>query len=65
MAVMYVCGLSMEMEMAEESGLIGKCGGCLYLDYRGRDSEFKYCSKHNEVLEEEVVDCPDWVVDHR
>ena len=65
MTVMYVCGLSMEMEMAEELGVVGKCTGCLYLDFRGRDRDFRYCSKNKELLEEEIVDCPDWVVDHR
>ena len=30
---MIICGLNMEMEMAKEMDLIGKCMGCLYLDY--------------------------------
>ena len=56
--VMYVCGLSMEMELAEEMGWVGKCIGCLYL-------EDDYCRKKDEILDEERVDCGDWFVDYR
>lgn len=62
--VMYVCGLSMEMELAEEMGWVGKCIGCLYL-------EDNYCRKKDEILGEDeifgegIVDCEDWFVDYR
>lgn len=62
--VMYVCGLSMEMELAEEMGWVGKCIGCLYL-------EGDYCRKKDEILDEDEifgegrVDCEDWFVDYR
>ena len=58
MAEMIVCGLSMEMEMAEEMGYVGKCIGCLYL-------EDDYCTKNEELLKEHKTNCEDWLVDHR
>ena len=65
MSVMHICGLSMEMEAAEELGLIGKCKGCIYYETRGNLSRFMYCDKKKKVLDGEVEDCPDWVVGHR
>lgn len=59
--VMYICGMSMEMELAEEMGWVGKCIGCLYLD---RFNGVSICEKKG-VLDEEVENCLDWVVDHR
>lgn len=59
MADMIVCGLSMEMELAEEMGWVGKCIGCLYLEYD------KYCRKKGKKLKELKENCSDWVVDSR
>lgn len=61
MTEMIICGLSMEMEMAKEMGTIGKCKGCLYLNWNNGD----YCSKLEEPLEELRENCDSWVVDHR
>lgn len=49
------------MELAREMGTIGKCKGCLYLNWNNGD----YCSKLEEPLEELREDCQMWVVDHR
>ena len=66
MTKMIMCGLSMEMEMAEEMGTVGKCISCLYLDSRMiGDESVDWCSKHNALLAERESDCNDWVVDHR
>lgn len=60
--VMHICGCSIEMELAEELGLIGKCQGCRYLDWNPNGD---YCSKKNELLPELKEDCKDWAVDIR
>ena len=60
---MYICGLSMEMRMAEEMGTIGKCIGCHHFD-KPRD-DVLFCHKKDEILMEEQEDCEDWLVDHR
>lgn len=59
---MYICGLSMEMEMAEEMGYIGKCIGCLYCEDITTYGLVN-CQKKGEVRKKD--DCEDWVVDHR
>lgn len=59
MTEMIICGLSMEMELAKEMGTIGKCIGCLYLEYDN------YCMKKGKKLNERKSNCKDWVVDHR
>lgn len=62
MTEMIICGLSMEMRMAEEMGTIGKCKGCLYFGKRG---DYDWCEKKKEVLKNEKENCKDWIVDHR
>ena len=63
---MIICGLSMEMELAEDMGLIGDCRMCLHLDGRMINKEIlPYCEKNNELLDEYKSNCDDWVVDHR
>ena len=62
--VMYVCGLSMEMEMAEEMGWIGKCRGCIHnTRYLDNDRKKLRCDKKGIVKEK--TNCKEWVVDHR
>ena len=57
---MWICGLSMEMELAEEMGYVGKCIGCHYFEkWNGL-----YCHKKNKKLDKEKENCPDWLVDH-
>lgn len=63
MAELIICGLSMEMEMAEEMGDIGKCRGCLYFDELCNGALF--CRQYNEMLDEEQENCKDWLVDYR
>lgn len=63
MVDMIVCGLSMEMMMAEEMGTVGKCCSCLYFDVLNNGA--LYCRKINEILDGEVEDCSDWSVDYR
>lgn len=63
MAEMIICGLSMEMELAEEMGWIGKCIGCLYFDTL--HNGVSVCNKKNEILDDERENCEDWLVDHR
>ena len=63
MAEMIICGLSMEMELAEEMGWVGKCIGCLYFDKLPNGA--LVCNKKNEVLDNERENCEDWLVDHR
>ena len=58
---MWICGLSMEMELAEEMGWVGKCIDCWYYDIL--PNEFKYCRKKDTILEHEMEDCKLWVVD--
>lgn len=62
MAEIIVCGLSMEMEMAEEMGWVGKCRGCLYCD-RIINYGLVDCQKKGKISEKE--NCEEWVVDHR
>ena len=62
MTEMIICGLSMEMELAEEMGWVGKCRGCLYCD-RITPSGLATCQKKGKVRQKE--NCKDWVVDHR
>lgn len=57
--VMIICGLSMEMELAEEMGTVGKCVGCWYLEYKD------YCRKKDVYLNERKENCKDWCVDIR
>ena len=58
---MWICGLSMEMELAEEMGWVGKCIGCHHFDsYNGL-----YCHKKNKRLTKEQENCKDWLVNHR
>ena len=59
---MVICGLSMEMELAEEMGTIGKCCSCLHFD---KPDGLLYCRLKEVILNEEVEDCPDWSVDYR
>ena len=59
MSDMIICGLSMEMELAEEIGWVGKCISCWYLEYKD------YCRKKGRKLKERKENCPDWVVDIR
>ena len=49
--------------MAKEMGTIGECIGCLYLDELNNGNLI--CTKYEEVLDETVENCEDWVVDHR
>ena len=63
MTGLIICGLSMEMEMAEECDGIGKCNWCHYFE-KLRNGAL-YCAKQDKVLDEENVDCKDWIVDHR
>lgn len=60
MAEIIVCGLSMEMEMAEEMGYVGKCIGCYHLD---SDGEQEYCK--GKALKERKENCKEWLVDMR
>lgn len=62
MTEMIICGFSMEMEMAEEMGWIGKCRGCLYCDTITTFG-LVTCQKRGKIREQE--NCDDWVVDHR
>lgn len=55
---MFLCGLSMEMELAEEFNCVGKCRCCLYLEDRK-------CIKHNSPIDCLDGGCDEWVVDHR
>ena len=59
MTELIICGLSMEMEMAEEMGTVGKCIGCVYLEYDD------YCRKKGKKLKERKENCDDWVVEYR
>lgn len=59
--IMYICGLSMEMELAEEMGTIGKCIDCIH--HQHIDDEFVDCEIHGRVKSRE--DCGDWLVDYR
>ena len=58
-----ICGLNMEMEIAEEMGWVGKCRGCLHNEYYYTDDEI-YCNKKQKTIPEQT-DCPLWVCDHR
>lgn len=59
---MWICGLSMEMELAEELGVVGKCRGCLYCDGI-TNFGLATCQKKGKIKEKE--NCEEWVVDHR
>ena len=59
---MIICGLSMEMEMAEEMGWVGKCRGCFYCEYM-YNFGLVNCRKKGKIHEQE--DCDEWVVDMR
>ena len=59
---MWICGLSMEMELAEEMGTVGKCKGCLY--YEIYPNGALHC-RIKGIIDDEMEDCRDWVVDHR
>lgn len=60
MAEMIICGLIMEMEMAKELGVVGKCKGCHYFEQSGE----MYCDKKQKRLEKEKENCKDWLVYH-
>ena len=45
--------------MAEEMGTVGKCIGCVYLEYDD------YCRKKGKKLKERKENCDDWVVEYR
>ena len=60
--VLHVCGMSMEMELAEEMDWVGKCIGCLRCNYLYNG--LVNCDIKG-ILTEEQIDCPDWIVDHR
>ena len=62
MVDMVICGLSMEMELAEEMGWVGKCRGCLYCN--GYSETRVVCSKKG-VLNKPRENCDEWVVDSR
>lgn len=73
-----ICGLSMEMEMAEEYDGIGKCEWCLYYELnvinvkgvikngilKDKTIEQPTCRKHGP-LKRTRTKCKDWVVDYR
>lgn len=59
--IMHVCGLSMEMELAEEMGTVGKCIDCIYHIYI--DDDIVDCKKHGRIPVR--TDCEDWLVDYR
>lgn len=61
MTELIICGCSMEMELAEEMGWVGKCRGCLYHDRITKG--LVDCQKKGKTREKE--NCPEWVVDHR
>ena len=63
MTELIICGLSMEMRMAEEMGTIGKCAGCFYFDKLRNGALI--CRIRDEVLDSEKEDCEDWCVDMR
>lgn len=58
---MYVCGLSMEMELAEEMGTIGKCIDCIH--HRYITDDIVSCEIHGLVKPRE--NCENWLVDYR
>jgi hypothetical protein len=61
MREMIMCGFSMEMELAEKMGTVGKCVGCLYFDcYDGVPS-----CRIKGILDTEKTNCKDWFVDYR
>ena len=51
MTEMIICGLTMEIKLAEEMGWIGKCVGCRYLEYGD------YCRKKGRHLKERKENC--------
>ena len=59
---LIICGLHMEMELAEEMGWVGKCRGCLYCDGI-TNFGLATCQKKGKIKEKE--NCGEWVVDHR
>ena len=59
--IMYICGLSMEMELAEEMGTIGKCIDCIH--HQVITDDIVDCEMHGRVPVRD--DCQDWVVDYR
>lgn len=59
---MIICGLSMEMEVAEMCGTVGKCRGC---NYMGDKDSRNYCTKHKAVIMDDMLGCNDWFVDTR
>ena len=61
MSEIIICRLSMEMEMAKEMGLIGKCKGCLFCEYI-KPYGLVMCQKKGKIREQD--DCEEWVVDH-
>lgn len=63
MGDLIICGLSMEMETAEELGRVGDCRMCLYADYYEFDKNKVRCSKKGIV--EQQSDCKEWSVDFR
>ena len=55
-----MCGLHMEMEIAEEMGYVGKCIGCYHLTSDGVN---EYCK--GRLLKSRKENCKDWLVDMR
>ena len=62
MVDMIICGLSMEMEIAEMRGVVGKCRGCNHL---GDAYSRNYCTKHQAVILNDMLGCNDWLVEMR
>ena len=59
---MIMCGFSMEMELAEMCGVVGKCIGGNHLE---GDYITDYCVKHNVIIPYKDLGCNDWFVDIR
>lgn len=57
MTKMIICGFSMEMELAEDLGMVGDCRMCRKWDSDGVND---YCD--GELLEEKKTDCDEWLV---
>lgn len=58
---MYICGFSMEMELAEEMGTIGRCISCIH--HQGICNSVVNCELNGKIKEKE--DCNNWSIDIR
>lgn len=58
---MIICGFSMEMELSEMCGTVGKCRGCHYFS---RNDGVLSCEKTGKLNAEKEA-CKDWIVNHR